>query len=91
MVQYGWVTRADNFLGRLTKTQIVAAVTDAKGAETASLLLDLKKKEMAQEAERLMRGTNWLPEPLRTAQPLDEAQAETIPAFLEDDVLMAAE
>jgi ParB family chromosome partitioning protein len=92
MTQYGWVTRADNFLGRLTKTQIIAAVTDAKGAETASLLLDLKKKEMAQEAERLIRGTNWLPEPLRTAQPLDEMQTEeAIPAFLDGDVLMAAE
>jgi ParB family chromosome partitioning protein len=27
----------------------------------------LKKAEMAKEAERLLDGTGWLPEPLRTA------------------------
>ena len=31
MTQAGWVTRADNYLSRVTKSQIVAAVLEAKG------------------------------------------------------------
>ena len=46
---------------------------------------------MAIEAERLLTGTGWLPEPLRAPAPLDEAPAAAIPAFLEDEVLQAAE
>ncbi len=91
MTQAGWVTRADNYLSRVTKSQIVAAVLEAKGEKTAELLADLKKKEMAIEAERLLTGTGWLPEPLRAPAPLDEAPAAAIPAFLEDAVLQAAE
>ena len=91
MTQAGWVTRADNYLSRVTKCQIFAAVSEAKGEKTAELLADLKKKEMAIEAERLLTGTGWLPEPLRAPVPLDEAPAAAIPAFLEDEVLQAAE
>lgn len=91
MVQAGWKPGAENFFIRLTKAQILAAVTDAKGEDTANLLRDLKKKEMAQEAERLLAGSGWLPEPLRTPQPLDETTSEPLPAFLEEDQLMAAE
>ena len=42
---------------------------------------------MAREAERLLAGTGWVPEPLRTAdaQPAEgESSAETLPAFLAD-------
>lgn len=91
MTQAGWVTRADNYLNRITKSQIVAAVLEAKGEKTAELLADLKKKEMALEAERLLTGTAWLPEPLRAPAPLDETPVEALPAFLEDDILQAAE
>ena len=69
MTQAGWVTRADNYLSRVTKSMIVAAVSEAKGEATAELLADLKKKEMAIEAERLLNGTGWLPEPLRMPAP----------------------
>ena len=92
MEQAGWVTRADNYLARITKAQIMAAVCEAKGEATAELLADLKKKEMAVEAERLVAETGWLPEPLRTPALLDEAPAASLPAFLdEDEVLQAAE
>lgn len=80
----GWRTRADNYLFRVTKAQILAAITEAKGEKTAALLSGLKKKEMAAEAERLLEGTDWVPEPLRTPEPLDEAQPSSLPAFLEE-------
>jgi ParB family chromosome partitioning protein len=92
MTQAGWVTRADNYLNRVTKSMIVATVSEAKGEATAELLADLKKKDMAIEAERLLTDTGWLPEPLRMPAPLDEAPAETLPAFLdEEEALQAAE
>src|SRR5208337_255864 len=91
MIQAGWVTRADNYLNRVTKAQIIEAVREAKGDKTAELLTDLKKKEMALEAERLLAGTGWLPEPLRTPPALDETSSSPLPAFLEDEQLQAAE
>ncbi len=80
----GWRTRADNYLSRVTKAQILAAVTEVKGEKTAALLSGLKKKEMAAEAERLLQGADWLPEALRTPEPLDEARPSSLPAFLEE-------
>ena len=91
MVKAGWVTRADNYLNRVTKAQIVDAVREAKGDKTAELLADLKKKEMASEAERLLADTGWLPEPLRSPAVLDETRAASLPAFLEETMLQAAE
>jgi ParB family chromosome partitioning protein len=46
---------------------------------------------MAKEAERLLGGTGWLPEPLRLAdaesgtQATREGETEALPAFLTDD------
>ncbi len=39
---------------------------EAKGEQAAQLIGHLRKPEMAKEAERLLAGTGWLPEPLRT-------------------------
>ncbi len=91
MSQAGWATRAGNYLARVTKAQIIEAVREAKGEKTADLLADLKKSEMALEAERLLDGTGLLPEPLRTPALLDEPAAASLPAFLEDEQLQAAE
>jgi ParB family chromosome partitioning protein len=56
------------------------------------LIDHLKKGDMAKEAERLLDGTGWLPEPLRLVQFDDEARilgetapADELPAFLNDD------
>jgi ParB family chromosome partitioning protein len=62
----GWTPTADNFLGRVTKARVVQAVSQAKGADVARRIEALKKGDMVQEAERLLVGTHWLPEPLRT-------------------------
>lgn len=67
MVQAGWRPAIDNYLGRVTKSRILDAVREAKGEASAQLIDHLKKPDMAREAERLLDGTGWLPEPLRLA------------------------
>ncbi len=74
---------------------------EAKGEGTAQLLDHLKKGEMATEAERLLRGSGWLPEVLRRAdlvtfdgEAVGEGQGEDagepddidLPAFLTADL-----
>ncbi len=88
MVAFGWKPTADNFFGKVTKARILDAVTEGKGGETAALIDHLKKPDMAREAERLMDGAGWLPEPLRTpelpaqAGLLDAPATSELPAFL---------
>jgi len=96
MTAAGWAPTAENYLGRVTKARILQAVREAKGEQAAQLIDHLKKPEMAKEAERLLAGTGWLPEPLRTpgaqANPVevepevDEvSETESLPAFLAGD------
>ena len=67
MAAAGWVPTVDNYLGRVTKARILEAVREAKGEDAARRIDHLKKGDMAMEAERLLDGTGWLPEPLRTS------------------------
>ena len=67
LVAAGWVPTAENYLGRVTKARILEAVREAKGEEAMQRIELLKKGDMAAEAEGLLAGTGWLPEPLRTA------------------------
>jgi len=93
MVTAGWRPTVENYLGRVPKHRILAAVREAKGEQAAQLLDHLKKAEMAKEAERLLDGSGWVPEPLRTADtmpagPTDSGAAqdvEALPAFLAED------
>ena len=96
-----WSATVESFFGKVTKAHILAAVREAKGDETAEMIAHLKKADMAAEAERLLQGTGWLPEGLRTPNldapaPIEEARAltgngsvaehEELPAFLEESV-----
>jgi len=65
MVQAGWVPTRRHLPRRVTKASIVAAVTEGKDAASAHIIEHLKKPEMAAEAQRLLQGSGWLPEPLR--------------------------
>src|SRR5207302_5488809 len=56
----------DTFFGRVTKVRIVDAVREARGDAQAQLIAHLKKGDMAAQAEQLLAGSGWLPEPLRT-------------------------
>ncbi len=89
MVEAGWRPTVDNYLGRVTKSRILEAVRESKGDQAVQLIDHLKKPEMAKEAERLLDGTGWLPEPLRLADSGDVSDtpaesAEELPAFLAD-------
>jgi ParB family transcriptional regulator, chromosome partitioning protein len=92
MVADGWKPTVANYLGRVTKPRILEAVRQARGEEMVGLINHLKKGDMAKEAERLLDGTGWLPEPLRLLQLDDDVAptdapnpAEELPAFLNDD------
>src|SRR5690242_11684666 len=61
-----WTPTVNNYLGRVTKARILEAVREAKGEQAAERLADLKKSDMAAQAEALLAGSGWLPEPLRT-------------------------
>jgi ParB family chromosome partitioning protein len=65
MVSAGWVLTVDNYLGRVTKARILEAVRETNGEQSAQLIDNLKKADMAREAARPLEGSNWLPEPLR--------------------------
>ena len=76
----------------MPKARILEAVREAKGEASVQLIDHLKKPDMAREAERLLDGTGWLPEPLRTQKAgvseSDEgagSEAEPLPAFLADE------
>jgi ParB family chromosome partitioning protein len=89
MVEAGWRPTVDNYLGRVTKPRILEAVREAKGDQAAQLIDHLKKSEMAKEAERLLDGTGWLPDPLRLVDSANMSDtpaesAEELPAFLAD-------
>ena len=90
MAEAGWRPTVDNYLGRVTKIRILEAVREARGESSAQLIDHLKKSEMAKEAERLLEGAGWLPEPLRLAavsSPSDnsDSAAEPLPEFLSAD------
>lgn len=62
----GWTPTVDNFFGRVTKARIIEAVREANGDAQARLVEQLKKGDLAREAEQMLGGSLWLPEPLRT-------------------------
>jgi len=101
MVEAGWEPTVDGYLNRVPKARILEAVREAKGEGTAQLLDHLKKGEMAAEAARLLKGSGWLPEVLRSTDQValdgdevaegqgdDTVQLEEVdlPAFLTADL-----
>jgi ParB family chromosome partitioning protein len=91
MVEAGWKPTVANYLGRVTKSRILEAVREGVGEGAAQLIDHLKKGDMAREAERLLDGSGWLPEPLRM-EDLDAEVADAtasvsdeLPAFLTAD------
>lgn len=61
-----WEPTAQNFFSKVTKGRILNAVREGKSEHAAQLIDHLKKADMAREAERLLAGSGWLPQPMRT-------------------------
>ena len=59
----------ETYLDRVTKQQILDAVSEAVSGQAAENIATLKKAAMAARAEELFAGSGWLPEPLRTRSP----------------------
>lgn len=90
LVEAGWQPTVENYLGRVTKARILQAVREARGDEAAERIAHLKKPDMAREAERLLEGSGWLPEALRTIERPDDTSADMTVAG-EDVEAIAAE
>jgi len=95
MAAAGWVPTVETYLGRVPKARILEAVAEAKGSAAVEWIGHLKKSDMAEQAERLLTGTGWLPEPLRNpgSEPFAITEAVEPTASPSDlpDFLTAAE
>ncbi|WCI07375.1 ParB/RepB/Spo0J family partition protein (plasmid) [Xanthomonas hortorum pv. pelargonii] len=63
---------ADNYLGKVSKGLIVAALDEAKqvkGYTDRAALLAQKKGKLAAEAETRLAGSGWVPKGIRTPKP----------------------
>jgi ParB family chromosome partitioning protein len=72
-----WQPTAEGYFSRINKAQIGEAVTEAVSVEAAARVAALKKPDMAAAAEKLVAGSGWLPELLRTpTATVAEAESE---------------
>jgi ParB family chromosome partitioning protein len=62
-----WQPTVTGYLGRVSKTLICEAVTEAKGRAAVDNMAALKKGDMAAHAAEALAGTGWLPAMLRAA------------------------
>jgi ParB family transcriptional regulator, chromosome partitioning protein len=90
-----WRPTARTYLGRVTKTHILAAVREAVSDEAATRMADMKKQDMAEAAEQLLAATDWLPALMRTPRSVQEGhehpQADAVAETNRDAYSVAAE
>ncbi|NHN92476.1 ParB/RepB/Spo0J family partition protein [Acetobacter sicerae] len=84
LAEAGWQPTVENYLGRVTKARILEAVREARGAEAAERIAHMKKGDMAQAAERLLEGSGWLPEALRTRNVAERSEGGAGVAHMPD-------
>jgi ParB family transcriptional regulator, chromosome partitioning protein len=72
-----WEPTVESYFGAVTKAHILEAVREGVSEEAAKRLSGMKKEHMAKAAEKLLKGSGWLPALLRTPQ----KQAETAEAY----------
>lgn len=70
-------TTAESYFKHLTRDGIEVAVAEAKGDDFAEGFSRMKKAEAAAHAENAVKGSGWLPQPLRsvTTTPAPDADA----------------
>ncbi|MBU1538376.1 MAG: ParB N-terminal domain-containing protein [Alphaproteobacteria bacterium] len=71
-----WTPTSESYFGRVPKSRILEAVTEAVSEDAARRISAAKKADMADAAEQLIVGTGWLPLPLRTVGAEAEAIAQ---------------
>lgn len=90
-----WAPTVQTYLGRVTKTHILAAVREAVSNEAADRIADMKKQDMAEAAEQSLVGTGWLPVLMRTPrvgqEPAEHPQADAVTETNSDAYSVAAE
>jgi ParB family chromosome partitioning protein len=90
-----WAPTVQTYLGRITKTHILAAVREAVSVEAADRMAEKKKQDMPEAAEQLLVGTGWLPMPMRTPrvgqEPAEHPQADATTETNSDAYFVAAE
>ncbi|HEX4231436.1 MAG TPA: ParB/RepB/Spo0J family partition protein [Bryobacteraceae bacterium] len=70
-----WFTpTAGNYFSRVPKSRIAHALAEA-GKRASAEALKLKKTELAALAENEVRGTGWLPKPVRIPRAMSQLQA----------------
>jgi ParB family chromosome partitioning protein len=62
-----WRPTAASYFDRVSKDQILQAVSEQLTSQAAANIASLKKKPMAVRAEQLLSETGWLPSPLRNS------------------------
>lgn len=73
----GWFTpTAENYFGRVSRTQIIEAYRQATTHDIAPAWLKLKKPELAERVAKALAGIGWLPVPVRIAPPLNDSAAK---------------
>ncbi|KZD22809.1 ParB/RepB/Spo0J family partition protein [Tardiphaga robiniae] len=90
-----WAPTVQTYLGRVTKTHILAAVREAVSNEAADRIADMKKQDMAEAAEQSLVGTGWLPvlmrTPRATQEPAEPPQEDATTEASPDAYSVAAE
>jgi ParB family transcriptional regulator, chromosome partitioning protein len=74
-----WRPTRNAYFDRVTKQQILAAVSEAQSPQVADKIASMKKDAMAGRAEELLVDTGWLPEPLRPPE-REHREPEAAPA-----------
>tara|TARA_R100000365_G_C2747870_1_gene78278 strand:+ start:261 stop:2153 length:1893 start_codon:yes stop_codon:yes gene_type:complete len=74
-------TTGDNYFSHLNRTSIQAAVAEVRGADFADGVAAMKKAEAVEYAHKAVKGSGWLPEPIRIPQ--DEADTAEVHEFLQ--------
>ncbi len=77
MTQF-WSHTVESYFGSVTKAHIVEAVREGVSEEAAQRLAGMKKEPMAKAAEKLLKGSAWLPALLRTPEIARENAATVI-------------
>jgi ParB family chromosome partitioning protein len=73
-----WTPTVESYFAAVTKAHIMDAVREGVSEEAAQRLAGMKKEPMAKAAEKVMKGSTWLPAVLRTPEIARENTAAVV-------------